>query len=358
MIEIDVDYRAGDFTLCAAFHSDTRVTALFGRSGAGKSTLVNILAGLLKPERGRVRVGGETLFDSERGIDIPPSRRRIGYVFQAGHLFPHLTVRQNLVYGRFFSGGAKSADVDAITELLGLGDLLDRRPGALSGGEKQRVAIGRSLLSNPRLLLMDEPLASLDSPRKSEILRYIETLRDRFDTPIVYVTHAVSEIVRLAQTVAVLHDGRVVAVGTPGDVLDRSDLDNAIDAADIGSVIETRVAAYDETYEVSTLRFDDGELFVTKLDAPLGTAVRVYLRARDIALALERPVQTSMLNVLHGRIDRIDLKPSRPFVDVHMRMGRAHVTARITRRSCDLLGLKPNQPVYALIKAVALDRAT
>lgn len=357
MIEVDVEYRVGQLALRADFKSPARITALFGRSGAGKTTLINIIAGLIRPERGRVSINGETLFDSERGIDIPVSRRRIGYVFQEGRLFPHMSVRQNLAYGRFFARAEKGGEFDVVADLLGLGPLLNRRPGALSGGEKQRVAIGRALLSTPRVLLMDEPLTSLDSPRKSEILRYIETLRDQLNIPIVYVSHAIQEIVRLAETVVVMHDGRVVATGTAGEVLDRSDLETSIDPSEVGAVIETSVASYDSTYDVSTLRFEGGELLVTKLDASLGTPVRVYLRARDIALALERPMRTSMLNVLQGQIDRVDIRPSRATVDVHLRMGQARLTARITRRSHDQLGLHAGQSVYALVKAVALDRS-
>jgi molybdate transport system ATP-binding protein len=358
MLEVNVSHRAGRFTLHAHFASQTRITALFGRSGAGKSTLINIIAGLIRPERGRICVNGETLFDSEREIDIAPSRRRIGYVFQEGRLFPHLNVRQNLAYGQFFARGGADQHIkfDTVTDLLGLGSLLERRPGALSGGEKQRIAIGRALLSNPRVLLMDEPLASLDAARKAEILRYVETLRDQLSIPIVYVTHAIQEIVRLAGTVVVMHEGRVVATGTANEVLERPDLEAAMDSADIGSAIETQVANYDSTYDVSTLRFDGGEMYVTGSDIPPGTPVRVYLRARDIALALEPPARTSILNVLHGSVERVDQQHAHPTVDVHLRVGRAHLTARITRRSHDQLALRVGLEVYALVKAVALDR--
>ncbi len=359
MLDVDVEYRIGCFALHARFTSQTRITALFGRSGSGKSTLINIIAGLIQPARGHVRIDGETLFDSERRINVPSFKRRIGYVFQEGRLFPHLNVRQNLVYGRFFMRTAeRHNEFDAIVDLLGLGPLLDRRPGALSGGEKQRVAIGRALLSNPRVLLMDEPLASLDSARKLEILRYVETLRDQFNIPIIYVSHAIQEIVRLAETVVVMHEGQIVATGTASEVLDRSGLETAIDSSEVGAVIETKMIAHDSVYDVSILRFDNGELLVTNLGMALGAPVRVYIRARDIALALEPPTRTSLLNILRARVDCVDGQHAHSTVDVHLRIGQAHLTARITRRSHDQLGLQVGQEVYALVKAVALDRSS
>src|SRR5207248_11569871 len=188
--------------------------ALFGRSGAGKTSLINAIAGLLRPERGQIIVEGDVLTDSEQGIFVPPRRRRIGYVFQEGRLFPHLSVRQNLLYGRWFAPkGGRAGEVEQIVALLGIGALLQRRPANLSGGEKQRVAIGRALLARPRLLVMDEPLASLDEARKIEILPYIERLRDDTGIPIVYVSHAIAEVTRLATTMVLISEGRVAAVG-------------------------------------------------------------------------------------------------------------------------------------------------
>src|SRR5713226_8477854 len=224
-LTVDSERRLGVFRLKAAFEAGDGVTALFGRSGAGKTSVVNAIAGILRPERGRIAIDGEPVFDSERGIDVPTPRRRIGYVFQEGRLFPHLNVRQNLRYAGLFSPEARHSDrFERIVELLGLAQLLERRPGNLSGGEKQRVAIGRALLSNPRLLLMDEPLASLDAHRRSEILQYIELLRDEVKVPILYVSHAVEEVVRLADTVVLMTAGEVVTAGTPEEVMGRPDL--------------------------------------------------------------------------------------------------------------------------------------
>src|SRR3954467_3345664 len=217
MIEIAVHHRLGAFALDAAFASEGGLTALFGRSGSGKTSLVNIIAGLIRPERGRVVVNRETLTDTERGLFVPPKKRRVGYVFQEGRLFPHMTVRQNLLYGRWFAPrkireSGRPGEIDHVIELLGIGGLLGRRPANLSGGEKQRVAIGRALLARPRLLVMDEPLAALDEARKAEILPYIERLRDTAGVPIVYVSHAIAEVARLATTLVVLSEGQVAAV--------------------------------------------------------------------------------------------------------------------------------------------------
>jgi molybdate transport system ATP-binding protein len=214
-LEVDVEHRLGAFRLAVAFIAQDGVTALFGPSGSGKTTLVNIIAGLIRPERGRVAVGGTVLVDCAAGTWLPPHRRRIGYVFQDGRLFPHLTVRRNLLYGRLFTPRLeRAASLEQVVELLGIGDLLQRRPASLSGGEKQRVAIGRALLADPRLLLMDEPLAGLDEARREEILPYLERLRDRARLPIVYVSHVAAEVERLASTVVRLEAGRLA--GPPG----------------------------------------------------------------------------------------------------------------------------------------------
>jgi molybdate transport system ATP-binding protein len=221
-LRVEVERKLGAFRLRASFAADVGVTALFGRSGSGKSSLVNVIAGLLKPDRGRVEVGGRVLFDSERGIDVPTARRRIGYVFQDGRLFPHFSVRWNLLYGRFFNGAnERNVQFEHVVELLGLTQLLERRPAGLSGGEKQRVAIGRALLASPQVLLMDEPLASIDEHRKAEILQYIERLREEVNIPIVYVSHTVEEVMRLADTVVMMSEGAVRAVGRPEEVIGR-----------------------------------------------------------------------------------------------------------------------------------------
>ena len=224
-LSVDIKHRLGAFELDAAFESSGRLTALFGASGSGKTSLVNIIAGLIRPAKGRIAADGRVLVDTAKRIFVPKHRRRIGYVFQDARLFPHMSVRQNLAYGGWFAPrGERHAEKSAVVELLGIGGLLDRRPNLLSGGEKQRVAIGRALLANPRLILMDEPLASLDEARKAEILPYIERLRDETMVPIVYVSHSVAEVARLATDVVVMKDGKVVASGPTADIMQRLDL--------------------------------------------------------------------------------------------------------------------------------------
>jgi molybdate transport system ATP-binding protein len=246
MLEVDIEHRLGAFELDIHFCSGRGLTALFGRSGAGKTSVVNAIAGLVRPNRGRIVVDGVVLVDTERGIRAPAHRRRVGYVFQESRLFPHLTVRQNLLFGRWFARGfAPAAPLDDVVDLLGIGALLDRRPGQLSGGEKQRVAIGRALLAGPRLLLMDEPLASLDARRKDEILPYIERLRDQTSVPIVYVSHAVAEVTRLASTIVLISDGRVRAVGPVQEVMGRAELYPMAGRFEAGAVLAVRVAAHD-----------------------------------------------------------------------------------------------------------------
>jgi len=214
MLRVDVSKQLGEFSLQASFESEGRVTGLFGASGAGKTSLINIIAGLLKPDRGTVAIDGETLDDTAANLHVPAHRRRIGYVFQDARLFPHLDVRQNLDYGRRMNHLAEnSAQHTRVTDLLDIGNLLDRRPGKLSGGERQRVALGRALLSQPRLLLLDEPLGSLDEERKEEILPYLVRLRDEAGIPMVYVSHDASEMRQLATQIVMLQRGRVTAFG-------------------------------------------------------------------------------------------------------------------------------------------------
>ena len=243
MLEVDIEHRLGAFELDIHFRSGRGLTALFGRSGAGKTSIVNVIAGLVRPERGRIVVDGSVLIDTELGIWVPAHRRRVGYVFQEDRLFPHLTVRQNLLFGRWFATRpSPAARLDDVVDLLGISPLLDRRPARLSGGEKQRVAIGRALLASPRLLLMDEPLASLDAQRKDEILPYIERLRDQAGVPIIYVSHAVAEVTRLASTIVLISDGRVRAVGPLQEIRGRAELYPMAGRFEAGAVLAVRVA--------------------------------------------------------------------------------------------------------------------
>jgi len=355
-LTVDIEHRLGAFHLRTAFEAGEGVTALFGRSGAGKTSIVNAIAGILRPDRGRIAIDGEAVFDSGRGIDVPTPRRRVGYVFQEGRLFPHLSVRQNLRYARMFSRAPEpSGQFERAVELLGLAQLLERRPGNLSGGEKQRVAIGRALLSQPRLLLLDEPLAALDAHRKSEILQYIELMRDELRIPIVYVSHVVEEVVRLADTVVLMSAGEVVAAGSVEEVMGRRDLRGTSAAFEGGAVVDARVVEQDMRYDLATLAFDGGMLVATNIDALIGEPVRVRIRARDVSLALEPPRRISIQNVLRGAITAIGAERG-GIVDVSVAVGGAVLRSQVTRRSMEQLGLAPGLEVYALIKAVSLDR--
>ena len=356
MIEVDIAVTHGAFALQAAFSADAPIVALFGRSGAGKSTIVNAIAGTVRPSRGRIAVGGRTLFDSATRMDLPPEDRRVGYVFQDALLFPHMSVAANLGYGeRLTPRETRFVDRDRVIALLDLGRLLDRRPASLSGGERQRVAIGRALLASPRILLMDEPLASLDAPRKAEILAYIELLRDELRLPIVYVSHALEEVTRLADSMVVITDGRVSATGPVAQVLSRPDMQAQTGRFDAGAVIEARVARHDERYGLTSLTFDGGELVVPNVDALPGEPVRVRIRARDVSLALEAPQGLSIQNVLPAEVVSLSGEFG-AIVDVMLRVGGARVVARVTRKAADKLRLAPGARVHALVKAVSIDR--
>ena len=351
MLDLHVGTRLGDFSVDANIKADTGVTALFGPSGAGKTTLVNMLAGLLRPERGHIIVQGEILFDREQGIDMPPEARGIGYVFQESRLFPHMSVAANLNYGR----RQDAVNFDAVVDLLALGPLLKRRPNTLSGGERQRVAIGRALLAAPRLLLMDEPLVNLDAPRRSEILPFIEDLRREFALSIVYVSHNMDEIIRLADQLVVMAEGTVVANGPVAEITSRLDLRALTGRWDAGSVIDTVVAEQDERDFLTRLSFKGGNLWLPRLDLAIGTSLRIQVRARDISIALIPPADISILNVFAGEVIEVG-EDDGPQVDVLLDIG-APLWARITKRSQRELDIAPGRMVHAMIKAMAVDRS-
>ena len=355
MLSVAVEHRLGDFRLDAAFESGGGLTALFGRSGSGKTSLVNAIAGLIRPTRGRIVVDGEVLTDTARGVFVPARRRHVGYVFQEGRLFPHLTVRQNLLYGHWFaSRRGRNGEVEHVIDLLGIGELLGRRPANLSGGEKQRVAIGRALLAAPRLLVMDEPLASLDEERKTEILPYIERLRDEFAIPIVYVSHAIAEVTRLATTIVVMSEGRVAAIGPTAEIMGRIDLFPLTGRAEAGAILNTRVAEHDVRFGLTTLRSAAGDLRVPYIDMRLGAQLRVRIRARDVMIALEPPRGLSALNILPGTVAEIG-EAEGASVEMRLDCGGEALIARLTKRSVESLGLVPGRQVYAVIKSIAFD---
>jgi molybdate transport system ATP-binding protein len=294
--------------------------------------------------------------DTERGIFVPVHKRRVGYVFQDGRLFPHLTVRQNLLYGRWFAPKPeRHGELGRIADLLGIGALLDRRPAKLSGGEKQRAAIGRALLASPRLLLMDEPLASLDEARKAEILPYIERLRDESGVPIVYVSHSVAEVARLASAIVLVSAGSVAAVGPTAEIMQRLDLFPLARSAEAGAVIEAVVEAHDDAFGLTTLRSRAGLWRLPRLALAPREPVRLRVRARDVMLATKAPESISALNVIAGVVADIEVGGG-PVVDVRLDCNGEVLLAKLTRFSVEQLQLKPGMPVFALVKSVAFDR--
>jgi molybdate transport system ATP-binding protein len=353
---VDISHRFGDFALEAAFSADGGVTALFGRSGSGKTSLIRIIAGLTRPAEGRIVLGDDVLVDTAERIFVPAHRRRFGYVFQEARLFPHLTVRRNLEYGRWFSPkGARTESPDRIIDLLGIGNLLDRKPANLSGGEKQRVAIGRALLASPRLLLMDEPLAALDEERKAEILPYLERLRDEVGIPIVYVSHSVAEVARLADRVVLMAGGRIEAIGAASDVLGGPRLSSAADRREAGSVLSGRVEAHDAAHGLATIRLEGGSsILVPGVALPVGDAVRLRIPARDVMVATVRPEGLSALNIIEGTVEAIE-PDGEGTASLRIACGADHVRARITALSVERLGLVPGLAVHAVIKTVALE---
>jgi molybdate transport system ATP-binding protein len=354
-LSVRIAHARPGFDLDVAFDAPAGVTALFGRSGAGKTTVVNAVAGLLHPDRGRIAVDGAVLWDSDTGHWLPPQSRRVGYVFQEGRLFPHMTVRQNLLYGRRSRWRGGDAEVGRVTDLLGIGALLDRRPGALSGGEKQRVAIGRALLSDPRLLLLDEPLAALDEPRKAEILPYLERIRDASATPMLYVSHSVAEVARLATTVIALHEGRVLRAGPAAEVLGDPEIVPALGVRQLGAVLTGRVLAH-HADGLSELDLAGGRLLLPRVGAGPGARIRVRIAAQDVLLSTVPPEGLSALNVMACTIAALR-QGEGPGVLAQLDCGGDVLLARITRRSAEALALRPGMPVFAVIKAVSVAQA-
>ena len=302
MLQVEVQKRLGDFQLDAAFEGAERgFTVLFGPSGAGKSSVLAAVAGALRPDADRIALDGEVLFDSARSVDLPMERRRIGWVFQDARLFPHLSVEGNLRFGlKRVPATDRPITFEDVVDVLGVGALLHRRPRDLSGGERQRVGLGRALLSQPRLLLMDEPLASLDAARRHEILPFFEQLKSRFGVPVVYVTHSLAEAVRLGDRMAVMREGAVVAEGPVADIVSRPDLMLTGSRAQLGTALDGQVAGQDE--RLTLVRAGGWEFRVPRLDQPADSPVRLFVLARDVMLALDRPQRISARNVLQGQV--------------------------------------------------------
>jgi molybdate transport system ATP-binding protein len=356
MPEVALRHRFGraGFALELGFQAPADgVTALFGPSGCGKSTVLATIAGLLRPQEGRVALDGAVLLDTARGVFVPPERRRCAVVFQDARLFPHLSVATNLRYGlRRAPADAEGPGFGEVVELLGLGHLLARRPAGLSGGERQRVALGRALLARPRLLLMDEPLAALDAARRAEVLPFLARLRDAARLPILYVTHALDEVDALADHLVLLEAGRVLASAPVEELAMRTDLPLA-GRRDAGVLLACTVAG--AAGGLVRLAFAGGELLTTAQPGPPGTRVRVRVRARDVAVATEEPRGLSTRNILPAVLAAIEPAGEREEVFLRLQLGPTRLLARVTRDGVEELGLRPGLPLWALVKAVTFD---
>ncbi len=343
-------HRFAELNIDAAFEVPAGVTALFGRSGAGKSTIVNAIAGLFRPDQAQISLQGDILSDAQR--HVAPHNRGMGYVFQDARLFPHMSVGQNLDYGTRFARRAPIASRDEVVSLLGLETLLERRPGTLSGGERQRVAIGRALLAAPRMLLMDEPLASLDAPRKADILPYIEALKARVSLPVLYVSHDMDEIARLADRLIVLRDGRIAAQGPIFDVLSDPGAIPHLGVREAGAILTATVEQHGED-GLSRLSTGAGPLNLPGVAAPEGTGLRIRILAQDVILSLGRPEGLSALNVLDVTVTSIH-DGHGPGAAVVLDAGGQRLLARVTSRTVPRMGLVPGLKCYAIVKAMAV----
>lgn len=344
MIKINVQKALEDFHLDVGFEAPAGVTAVFGRSGAGKTSLIRAIAGLATPDAGRIEVADRVLFDGS--VNLPSHKRDLGVVFQDARLFPHMTVQRNLTYGG-------TQNFDQIVDLLGLRGLLGRRPAGLSGGEAQRVALGRALMRGPRALLLDEPLAALDAPRKAEVLPYLERLRDELLLPMIYVSHALSEVARLANAMVVLDAGRVAASGPMNEVMGDPAMMSVFGVREAGAVIDAVVERQDPDDGLSVLRFDSGQISLPQVAQPVGARMRVRVLAQDVILARHAPQGISARTVVACKITALDLGRG-PGVAVGLRAGQSRLLARITKASLREMDLSVGDEVFAILKATAM----
>jgi len=355
MLDVDIAGKRGDFDYAVRFQSTHKVTALFGASGAGKSTVLDALAGNVRPDNGRIGLGSALFFDSVTRKYMPVRRRRVGQIFQDPRLFPHLSVKRNLTYARWAGWRSKkSASFNDVVDLLGLGDLLKRMPRSLSGGEKQRVAIGRALLSDPRILLMDEPLSGLDYKRKSEIMPYLEHLAHESGVPIVYVSHDLDEVVRLADYLVIMERGRVAHQGAIAEVLPHIQGQYDFARHSPNSLLEAYYGGLDTTYPMTWFTIGRQRLVVSQKVEPREGAFKIRIDASDVALALRAPEGSSFQNILHGKILSIQHNGAASS-DISISIDGQALMARITRKACDELQLEAEKKVFALVKSVAVD---
>ncbi|MDR0218505.1 MAG: molybdenum ABC transporter ATP-binding protein ModC [Enterobacteriaceae bacterium] len=327
------------------------ITAIFGLSGAGKTSLINAIAGLSRPQKGRIALNERVLVDIEHNIFLPPEKRRMGYVFQDARLFPHYRVKGNLQYGM---SPEMKPQFDKIVSMLGIEHLLARLPMTLSGGEKQRVAIGRALLTGPELLLMDEPMASLDLPRKRELLPYLEKLSGDIKIPILYVSHSLDEIIRLADNVIVMEKGKIRASGSLEEVWSNSIFRPWLQKESLSSILTATVMEHHQRYHMTAVAVADKALWLPKIDAVVGTDLRIHIDASDVSLVSEPPKSSSIRNTLQVKV--IEFFEERGQVDVKLALGGNELWARITPWAREILNLRTGQWLYAQIKSIALNR--
>jgi molybdate transport system ATP-binding protein len=353
-LSVAIRHRLGAFGLDVSFETPAPgVTVLFGRSGAGKSTIISAVAGLSRPEQCRVEVDGHVLCDTDAGVWLPPEQRRAGLVFQDARLFPHMSVETNLRFG-LRRAPAGPIRFDEVVELLGIGGLLKRQPHTLSGGERQRVAIGRALLSQPRLLLMDEPLASLDAERKAEIMPFLARLKSVLKLPVLYVTHALDEVMQLADSLVLIRGGMVIASGALSDVVVRADLPLAR-RDDAGALLTCRVTDHDTARSLSRLEGSGAVFWVPLLTGPIGAAWRVRVPAREVILAGKVPESISVHNIIPGTVRRIEADPGRRAALVEVELSDGALLSRVTPDAVMRLALSPGAPVLALVKSTSIE---
>ncbi|PBJ20541.1 Sulfate/thiosulfate import ATP-binding protein CysA [Pseudomonas sp. ACN8] len=357
MIQMRLKLRYSGFALDVDLQLPGRgVTALYGHSGSGKTTCLRCIAGLERADQGFIQVNDEVWQDSDNKVFVAPHKRALGYVFQEASLFPHLSVLDNLAFGlKRIPKPQRRVDMAHATELLGIGHLLDRHPQHLSGGERQRVGIARALLTSPKLLLMDEPLAALDAQRKSEILPYLQRLHDELDIPVLYVSHSQDEVARLADHIVLLSNGKALASGPIGQTLARLDLPLAM-GDDAGVVIEGRVSAYDADYQLLSLQLPNTTLDIRVPHTPMdvGQALRCKVQARDVSLSVDNAGHSSILNRLPVTVVTEMNADNAAHVLIRLDAAGTPLLARITRYSRDQLNVHPGQPLWAQIKAVAV----
>ncbi|MEH6398646.1 molybdenum ABC transporter ATP-binding protein ModC [Pantoea agglomerans] len=350
MLSLNVMQQQGDHVLEVDLQIPAKgITAIFGVSGAGKTSLINAISGLTQPQRGRIQLHDRLLFDAEQKIALPPEKRRIGYVFQDARLFPHYRVRGNLQYGM---APKMKAQFDSLVSLLGLEALLPRFPLSLSGGEKQRVAIGRALLTAPDVLLLDEPLASLDLPRKRELMPYLQKLAKQVEIPMLYVSHSLEEILQLADNVLVLDAGKVKAFGPLERVWSSSAMRPWLPVSELTSVLRVQVLEQHPDYPMTALSLGDQHIWVSRVNQPVKTPLRIRIASADVSLALQPPQHSSIRNILPAQV--VELLEVGDQVEVKLRIGISELWARITPWARDELGIRPDQWLYAQIKSVSV----